>query len=128
MLVVTRYRLDESDGRAFLADARVALTALADRPGFLRGHVGRATDDPTTWVLSTEWDGVGSYRRALSSYDVKMRATPVLQRAVEEPTAFEVLESVAGPTHESAPSHRAADAGTAGPGSAAEPHVASDLD
>jgi len=128
MLVVTRYRVEEDEGRAFLADARLALSTLAGRPGFLRGHVGRATDDPMLWVLSTEWGGVGAYRRALSSYEVKMHATPVLQRAVEEPSAYEVLESVSGPEHESAASHRAADAGTAGPGSAAAPHVGSGLD
>ena len=67
------------------------LAAFAVRPGFLRGRVGRAADEPTAWVLTTEWEGVGAYRRALSSYDVKMTAPAVMAYAVTEPSAFEVL-------------------------------------
>ena len=116
MLVVARFRVAEDGGDVFLHEARAALDVLSERPGFARGHLGRSTDDPSLWVLSTEWAGVGAYRRALSSYDVKMRATSVLQRAIEEPTAFEVLESVSGRERGSARPDRAADAGTAGPG------------
>ena len=117
MLAVTRYRVADEEASVFLEEARVALTALRERPGFVRGHLGRSTDDPTLWVLSTEWEGVGAYRRALSSYDVKLHAVPVLQRAVDEPGAFEVLEAAAGDGSSSRQSDRAADAGTAGPGS-----------
>ena len=35
---------------------------------------GRNLDDPTLWVLTTHWADVGSYRRALSSYEVQRRA------------------------------------------------------
>ena len=69
-----------------------ALAALAARPGYLDGTVGRNVDDPTLWVLTTRWEHVGAYRRALSSYDVKMRAVPVLYRALDEPSAYEVVE------------------------------------
>jgi len=34
---------------------------------------------------------VGSYRRALSPYDVKMAAVPLLSEAIDEPTAYEDL-------------------------------------
>ncbi len=34
---------------------------------------------------------MGSYRRALSAYDVKLGAVPLLSRAVDEPSAYEVL-------------------------------------
>ena len=37
--------------------------------------------------------GVGAYRRALSSYDVKMTAPAVMAHAVHEPSAFEVVTS-----------------------------------
>ena len=40
----------------------------------------------------TTWENVGAYRRALSSYDVKLRAVALLGRAIEEPSAFEVVE------------------------------------
>ena len=75
-----------------LADeAAAALTALAARPGYVRGSAGRATDDPGRWVLVTEWRDIGSYRRALGSYDVKVNAQPLLARAVDDVSAYEVL-------------------------------------
>jgi hypothetical protein len=71
------------------------LTALAARPGYLRGTLGRSTDDPTAWLLLTEWENVGSYRRALSGYEVKLHATPLLAAALDLPTGFEALVDVA---------------------------------
>ena len=35
---------------------------------------------------------MGAYRRALSSYDVKLHAVPTLSRALDEPSAYEVVE------------------------------------
>ena len=91
MLVVSRFDIPEHDAATFLPQVQQALAALAAQPGFLRGRIGRAADDPAAWLLSTEWDGVGAYRRSLSAYDVKVLATPVLGRARNEPSAFEVL-------------------------------------
>lgn len=91
MLVVTRFTVPEADGQAFDRSAREALAALADQPGYRGGRLGRAADDPTEWVLTTEWAGVGAYRRALSAYAVKMSATLLLSRAHAGPSAFEVL-------------------------------------
>jgi hypothetical protein len=34
---------------------------------------------------------VGAYRRALSSYEVKMTVVPLLSRALDEPSAFEII-------------------------------------
>ena len=56
-------------------------------------YLARALDDPRYWCLCTEWDSVGSYRRALSSYEVKVDATPLLAESVDEPSAYEVLAS-----------------------------------
>ncbi len=91
MIVVTRHAVDEGGEAAFLGQARAALTALAARPGYRAGRIGRAVEDPTCWVLITEWDGVGTYRRALSAYDVRVTAVPLLSTAIEEPTAFELV-------------------------------------
>jgi hypothetical protein len=93
MLVVSRYRVPELDSVEFGGRAREALDALAEQPGFLRGSVGRNVDDRGLWVLSTQWINVGAYRRALSSYDVKTRAVPVMMHSLDEPSAYEVLES-----------------------------------
>jgi quinol monooxygenase YgiN len=92
VLVVSRFRVPVEDGESFRADVQQALEALADRPGHLNGTVGRNVDDPELWVLSTRWEHVGAYRRALSAYDVKLRAVPLLSRALDEPSAYEVVE------------------------------------
>ena len=65
---------------------------LAAAAGYVDGQIGRNVDDPTLWVLMTRWANVGSYRRALSSYDVKMGAVPLLSRAIDEPSAYEAVE------------------------------------
>ena len=92
MLVVTRYRVPAAEAADFHVDARAALDVLATRPGWLSGRLGRNADDPELWVLTTEWESVGAYRRALSAYDVKLTAVPVLSRAVDEPSAYELVE------------------------------------
>src|SRR3954453_12338010 len=92
MIVVTRYRVPETiDAGSFLADADVALDALGACPGFLAGRIGRALDDLSLWTLTMEGADVGSSRRALSAYDVKLRSTPFLPQALDEPSAYEVL-------------------------------------
>lgn len=92
MIVVSRFRVGAEEAEEFRGDVRRALEALAERPGHLSGTIGRNLDDPTLWVLSTTWEHVGAYRRALSSYDVKLHAVPLLARALDEPSAYEVVE------------------------------------
>ena len=92
VLVVSRFRVSAADADAFRRDMDVAHAALAARPGYERGTVGRNVDDPELWVLSTQWEHVGAYRRALSAYDVKLHAVPLLSRALDEPSAYEVVE------------------------------------
>lgn len=94
MLVVTRFRASADTPGA--ADLRAGLerahAALAERPGYLGGDLGRNVDEPDLWVLVTRWEHVGAYRRALSAYDVKLHAVPLLSRALDEPSAFERVE------------------------------------
>ena len=97
MLVVNRFR---SDDVALRGDLESALTVLQVQPGCEDGRLGRNVDDPGLWVMVTRWSDVGSYRRALSSYDVKVGAVPLLSRALDEPSAFEDLD---GELNESVP-------------------------
>jgi quinol monooxygenase YgiN len=115
VIVVTRFDVPQDEADAFLPQAQAALRAFAERPGFLRGRVGRSVDEPAAWVLTTEWEGVGAYRRSLSAYDVKVHGAPLLGRGRDEASAFEVLvsEDEAQPLAKS-PSARAAESpGTA---------------
>ncbi|GAB3673802.1 hypothetical protein GCM10025868_08560 [Angustibacter aerolatus] len=91
LVVVTRYVVPEAEATTFRERAREALDALQAQRGCRRGHVGRSMDEPERWLLQTEWDSAGAYRRGLSSYDVKMRAVPVMYHALDEPSAYEVL-------------------------------------
>ena len=89
---MNRFRVPEADAATFRTDVEAARTVLAERPGYLSGVIGRNLDDPTMWVLTTRWEHVGAYRRALSAYDVKLGAVPLLGRAIDEPSAYEVVE------------------------------------
>ena len=93
MLVLTRARVPADAADSFRTAADDLLALLAGLPGFVRGHLGRAADDRELWVVASEWEGVGAYRRALSSYDVKMTAPEALAHAVPEPSAYDVLAS-----------------------------------
>jgi len=113
VLVVYRFAVTEGEAETFSRDAEGALGALASCGGYLRGGLGRAIDDfdaeDGVWLLWTEWGDVGSYRRALSNYEVKM-ATPLLSRALPEASGFEVLaECEPGGTPRRTDSDRTAD-------------------
>jgi len=91
-LLLTRFA--EPEGSAdFEAGLRGVAELLGTQPGCVSAAVGRAADDVTAWVLTAQWESVGDYRRAMSSYDVKVAATAVLSAAVDEPTVFELLYS-----------------------------------
>ena len=121
MIVVSLFDLSEAAQGGFLSRAEAALAAFAACPGYLRGRIGRAADDPTRWVLTTEWSGVGAYRRSLGSYDVKVAAAPLLSLSRDEPSAFEVLVADDQAVPIVRPSRRAADAETASIGSSSGP-------
>ena len=88
MFVVTRLRVPEQEGDAFVAAVGELIGALSGRPGFRDAELGRAADDPGLWALLTRWDGVGAYRRALSAAEVKITGAPVWLHAVDEPGAY----------------------------------------
>ena len=88
MFVVTRLRVPERDAGAFGASVDQLIGALSARPGFRDAELGRAADEPGLWALVTRWDGVGSYRRALSAAEVKISGAPVWVHAVDEAGAY----------------------------------------
>jgi heme-degrading monooxygenase HmoA len=88
VFAVTRLRVPAADVVPFTAAAGELVAALRARPGFRDGELGRAADDPELFALSTRWDGVGAYRRALSAAEVKIAGAPVWVYAVNEPGVF----------------------------------------
>jgi hypothetical protein len=91
VLVISRFRYDADSTDRALDELTSCLEGLGRCHGFLEGAVGRAADEPSLWVLQTRWDAVGSYRRALSTYDVKAAVVPLLSQAIDEPSAYEIL-------------------------------------
>jgi quinol monooxygenase YgiN len=89
MIAIARFEQPLSQATDFRAELEAVKAVLAEAPGFITGNVGQNLDQPTLWVLTTEWQNVGSYRRALSSTRAKLEAIPVLARAIDEPGAYE---------------------------------------
>lgn len=92
MLVVNRFRRGARPEVELSSGLQEALAVLSEQRGFLDGHVGRNVDDPDLWVLQTRWEGPGAYRRALSAYDVKLRGWEHLVHALDEPSAYEIVQ------------------------------------
>jgi hypothetical protein len=96
VFAVTRFRATGEDGEALAVAVVPLLAALAARPGFRDGELGRSADDPSLWALVTRWDGVGSYRRALSAAEVKIAGALVWVHAVDEPGAYVAMDDAGG--------------------------------
>lgn len=123
MLTMLRFEVVRDEREEFLVQLRAALTTLAQRPGYVEGSIGQAIDQPELVLLATRWQDVGSYRRALGNYDVKLDVVPLLSQAINEPSAYEVIHTRSEDGVRETPSSLAADAGwvrlgeAAGPGS-----------
>lgn len=88
MIVVNRFRVPESQGLAFAAEAAPALELLRGKPGLHAADLVRNLDDPELWALVTRWEHVGAYRRALGGYESKLVLVPFLSRSIDEPSAY----------------------------------------
>jgi len=111
-VVLLRFSVPTDAVTAFTDEATRVARLLRARDGCRGIEVGRASDDPTLWVLSSRWESVGAYRRALSDYEIKVNAVPFLSRAIDEPTAFEVLFSMDAEGERAASGDLASDANT----------------
>jgi hypothetical protein len=90
MFAIARFMVPLGDAANFEIQLDDALAAFSGCTGYVSGEIGQNLDDPTMWSLVTQWENVGSYRRALSNNDVKMNAVPTLARAIDEPGAYEL--------------------------------------
>jgi quinol monooxygenase YgiN len=89
MIVLLRFRVPADDVDNFVDQARTAVAVLAERVGFVSADLGRNLDEPELWTITTRWQNVGCYRRALQGNESKMIVVPLLSLAIDEPTAYE---------------------------------------
>lgn len=88
MFAIARFEIGDSEKLEFLEQLQRAHQALAACPGYISGEIGVNTDQPGLVALVTRWSNIGSYRRALSNFQVKVDAVPVLARAIDEPGGY----------------------------------------
>ena len=124
LVVDLRFRAEDPQQAATLVPRlRGAVATLSGYDGFVDAVIARATDDGLLILMSLRWRHVGDYRRALSSYDVKVSVVPLLSMAVDEPSAYEILHERDASGACDASGALAEDAGQVSLGSAAAPFV-----
>ncbi len=84
MIAIARFRTPIAQAAEFKVQLAHALAVFAERDGFLHGDYGQNLDEPELWSLVTHWANVGSYRRALSSTQIKMEVFPCLAPQIKE--------------------------------------------
>lgn len=73
---------------AFVAQLQTVAEYWRTSSGNLSVEVLRNIDDPSLAALASSWRDVGSYRRSFMGYEAKMLLTPVMLRALDEPSAY----------------------------------------
>jgi quinol monooxygenase YgiN len=89
MIAIARFKVPTAQSADFRAQIERALEVFSQRDGFISGDYGQNLDENELWTLVTHWQNVGSYRRSLSSTQVKMEVVPLLSTAIDEPGAYE---------------------------------------
>ncbi len=89
VVAVTRFIVPHEADDDFVARGRRLCDALARCAGHRHSRFAQALDDPSRWVMVSEFADVGSWRRALSAYDVRVEAIPLMALADAEPSVYE---------------------------------------
>lgn len=85
MYAVNRFR---DVGAEFEREAQQVVEFWRAREGCESMDLVRNLDDPGLWAIVSRWRDVGSYRRSFNGFEAKMVLTPLLLRAVDEPSAY----------------------------------------
>ncbi len=123
LMVVSRFRVPAEQVAEFAATARNAIAVLAGCDGFIEALLGQSTDEPDLLTITSRWLHVGAYRRALSSYEVKVSVIPLLSLAIDESSAYEQVHHRTAHSVLDSMSGLAADAGSIGLGHASGPQI-----
>jgi quinol monooxygenase YgiN len=89
VIVLSRFRVPPSDAEGFRQQAEAAMSVLQGMPGLVSIDLARNLDEPELWTVTSRWQDVGSYRRALQGFEARSVAVPLLSRAIDEPSAYE---------------------------------------
>lgn len=125
LMVISRFRVGAEQVAEFAANSRKAIAVLASCSGFIEAFVGQSTDEPDLLTITSRWQHVGAYRRALSTFEVKVSVIPFLSLAIDESSAYEVVHHRTEHSVIDSASGLAADAGSIGLGHAAGPVIPS---
>lgn len=85
MLAISRFRDVDADLAAGLDTVAQFWRSCS---GCVAVDIVANVDDPKLWALVSRWRDIGSYRRSFGGYEAKMLLTPVLLRAIDEPSAY----------------------------------------
>lgn len=85
MFAITRFRDVDA---ALLAGIEEVAAHWREKPGNVFVEVLRNVDEPDLVALLSRWEGARAYRQSFSGYDTKMLLTPVMLRAIDEPSAY----------------------------------------
>ncbi|MDA9913104.1 antibiotic biosynthesis monooxygenase [Candidatus Nanopelagicales bacterium] len=119
MLVLMRFTASDTSPQAaqsLQARQETLVQSLSAAPGFSSATLGRSPDVPEEWVVATNWDDTGSFRRGLSRYEVKLALGALAPESQNLTSVFEVIGEGHGTDWHTRASDRAADASTAVPG------------
>ena len=85
------WTFDVADHPTWLAAAESAVKVLQTKPGFIEANVLHSADDTSRFLVKTDWEDVGSYRKALGSTEAKIGVWPFLADMHDDVSAFENL-------------------------------------
>lgn len=85
VFAITRFRDSEGD---LVGQLETVAAYWRDKPGNLSVDVLRNIDDPELVALVSKWVNIGAYRAALGGQEGKLFLTPMLLKAIDEPSAY----------------------------------------
>jgi quinol monooxygenase YgiN len=121
VLVTMRFTVPQRERTAFLGQARAGVDLLRSRAGCLGVEVLQSVDHAEEILITTRWQDMGSYRKAMSAYEIKEKVIPFLSQARDEDSTFELLVQADSGDVRTYDSGLSADAETTQLGSASTP-------
>ena len=83
-----------------------------ESPGFLSMELGQSTDSLEVLTVIHRWESVGSYRKALSRYEVKAEVIPLLSQFTRDSVTVEIISDTQSGTARMGASSLASDSVT----------------